>query len=428
MADVRTLKLNLLADVDQFGRGIGQAKVEMSGFDKTVKKISKAATAAFYAMATAAAYSAIRIGKDSVEAAIADQESQATLAKALQNTTNATEAQIKSTEDWITKQQLSYGISDSKLRPALANLARATGDVEQAQRLTNLAMDISAATGKDLESVSLALAKANNGNLGALTRLGVPLDANIIKTKDFAAATSELEVLFGGAAQTSANTYAGKLRILDERTSELKESLGNLLLPQVQRFVEYANAKLLPALEQVAGGFAGDKSANTSAYRLGESIRALTDSFGALFTALTGGKSSDATSNVEALAKALNNVAKAVNGIAAAFEYLNRIWDKIPDKLKPLATLSTGAFQKFAGIRAAGGSVMGGQAYRVGEFGPEMFVPSGSGSIRPAGASGNVTININGIVDAESARRSIERLLQDSGRRTAAVNLVGSSL
>jgi hypothetical protein len=79
--------------------------------------------------------------------------------------------------------------------------------------------------------------------------------------------------------------------------------------------------------------------------------------------------------------------------------------------------------------RAAGGGVMANQPYMVGEFGPELFVPSGSGSIRPNGGGGGTTIiNLNGIVDAESARRSIERLLQNSSRRTGAINLVGATL
>jgi len=72
---------------------------------------------------------------------------------------------------------------------------------------------------------------------------------------------------------------------------------------------------------------------------------------------------------------------------------------------------------------------MGGQAYRVGEFGPEMFVPTGSGSIRPSnGSGGNTVININGVIDAESARRSIEKLLQNSARRTGPINLIGATL
>jgi hypothetical protein len=78
--------------------------------------------------------------------------------------------------------------------------------------------------------------------------------------------------------------------------------------------------------------------------------------------------------------------------------------------------------------RAAGGSVMAGQPYRVGEFGSEIFVPSGSGSIRPDNGGGGNTFIFNGVIDGESARRSIERLLQDSARRTGAVSLVGATL
>ena len=79
--------------------------------------------------------------------------------------------------------------------------------------------------------------------------------------------------------------------------------------------------------------------------------------------------------------------------------------------------------------RAAGGSVMGGQAYKVGEFGPELFVPSGgSGSIRKDNGGGSTIININGVIDAESARRSIEKLLQNSARRTGPISLVGATL
>jgi hypothetical protein len=136
---------------------------------------------------------AVKLGVDAVKGAVEDEASQKKLATALRNTTKATDEQIAATEDYISKTQLRYGVSDVKLRASLANLVRATGDVTQAQKLKNLAFDISVATGKDLETVSLALAKASLGNLGALTKLGVPLDANTIKTKDFSKATDELQ-------------------------------------------------------------------------------------------------------------------------------------------------------------------------------------------------------------------------------------------
>ena len=120
------------------------------------------------------------------------------------------------------------------------------------------------------------------------------------------------------------------------------------------------------------------------------------------------------------------------------FELWLGIIDEVKDAISTLvSTIGNSAIGKalggiisrVSGSRAAGGSVMGGQAYRVGEFGSEIFVPSGSGSIRPdnGGGSGNTFI-FNGVIDGESARRSIERLLQDSARRTGAVSLVGATL
>ena len=249
MADVRTLKLNLLADVDQFGRSLNKADNDTKGFTKSLGKYGKMAAAAFAVAGAAAAAYAVKIGIDGVKAAIEDEQSQVKLAQALKNTTNATDAQIASTEEYITKQQLAFGVADTKLRPALANLARATGDVGKAQELTNLALDISASTGKDLESVSLSLSKAYNGNLGALTRLGIPLDASIIATKDFSAAQDELSRLFGGAAQANTKTYAGQLAIVTERFGELKESIGVAILPVLKSLLEQVNL--------VAKGFSG---------------------------------------------------------------------------------------------------------------------------------------------------------------------------
>ena len=82
------------------------------------------------------------------------------------------------------------------------------------------------------------------------------------------------------------------------------------------------------------------------------------------------------------------------------------------------------------GGKAVGGMVSAGQAVRVGEMGSEVFIPSTSWQIIPNNKLGGGTtiINLNGIIDGESARRSIEKLLQDSARRTGAVNFVGATL
>jgi hypothetical protein len=109
-------------------------------------------------------------------------------------------------------------------------LTRATGDSTKAQELLGLALDISAGSGKELETVTLALAKGVNGNVGAFTRLGIPLDANIVKTKDFAAAQEVLTKQFGGASTVAANTFEGQLKRLNIIVGEAVESIGYAIL------------------------------------------------------------------------------------------------------------------------------------------------------------------------------------------------------
>jgi len=441
MADIRTMKLNLLADINNFVSGMNAADNEAKGLKNKLGKYSKAMAKSFALAGVAAAAFAVKIGIDGVKAAIDDEQSQKLLAVALQNTTGATAEVIASTEKYIGKQQILFGVADSKLRPALANLARATGDVGEAQKLTNLALDIAAATGKDLETVSLTLAKAYNGNFGALTKLGIPLDENINKSKDFNLVQEELTRLFGGAAKANTETYAGQLAIVGQRFDELKEGIGFRLLPMLKTLLEETN--------KVAQGFAGDQSDSLSerarelgasvgdegAFSLGQQLARTADAFSRLFAEITSDDAENAPSVLQSLANGINAVANAINAITNAYSAAKRVGGGVLDFL----IINPGEGPKFAdsslGKRlgyknmAAGGSVMGGQAFRVGEFGPEMFVPSGSGSIRKdTGGGGGNTFILNGIIDAESARRSIERILQQSSRRTGAINLVGGTL
>ena len=172
---------------------------------------------------------------------------------------------------------------------------------------------------------------------------------------------------------------------------------------------------------ELAGNFEGD-----GAFSLGGALRAVTDAFGNLFSTVTDG-GPGAASMMERIAASLETVANAINAISNAYQAALPALRFIQNPLN--INLPEAGFTPRPKARAAGGSVMGGQAYRVGEFGPELFVPNGSGSIRPnSGGEQNVTINMNGIIDGESARRSIEKLLQDSARRTGAVNFVGATL
>jgi hypothetical protein len=442
MANIRTLKLNLLADTTDFAKGIKKASGQTESFSSSLKSSMKSLAKSAALAGVAVAGMAVAFGVDAVKAAIEDQKSQKQLQVALKNTTKATDKQVRSVEKWITKQQFAYGIADDKLRPALARLTRATGDVGKAQDLLTLSLDVAAGTGKDLETVTMAISKAQTGNLGALKRLGVPLSDTIIKSKDLAAANDVLNKSYGGAAAANADTFAGKIAIFNQRISEAKETIGITILQAIQPFADKWLPKISKGVTDVVDGFLG-KGGKGSGVALGESIRRVADAIGKFITAINkgdDGKQKSLAENVQSIADAFNSIAIAIGKVQAAYESLQRFLDTGVGKRieKAMSFLPTNILiKKFMELgkdnppaKALGGPVTGGQSYMVGEHGPELFTPMGGGTITPNSRlnSGGVTIVMNGIIDGESARRSIERLLQQSSIRTGAVNLVGSAL
>ncbi len=230
-------------------KGSKQAVKDLKGLEKNFANAGKKIAKAFAVATVAVGAFAVKTGVDAVKGAIEDQKSQALLANSLRNTTGATDAAIKATEEYISKQQMLVAVSDTELRQSLITLTTATGDLTQAQALQNVALDTAAGTQKDLQTVSLAIAKAYNGNIGALTKLGVSIDKTIVKNKDFKGAVDALTKAYGGAAITAADSLEGQLKKLGLAYDEILETLGYALLPVVQEFAEYIVANVLPALE-----------------------------------------------------------------------------------------------------------------------------------------------------------------------------------
>jgi hypothetical protein len=250
MAGSRTLKLSILADVDDLKKKLDVGSKEVEGFGGKLEKFGKVAAAAFAAAAAAAAAYAGKLAIEGVKAAIEDEAAQRRLALALENVTGATKNQIAAVEEQILKTSLATGVADDKLRPALQRLATATGSVERSQELLALALDISAATGKDVETVSNALSKAYEGNTSSLSRLGIGLSTTEIKTLGLEETVKQLAQTFGGAAATQANTFEGQIKRLQVSFDEAKESLGAALLPILQSFLNYVVNTLIPKLQE----------------------------------------------------------------------------------------------------------------------------------------------------------------------------------
>ena len=308
MADIRTLKLALLADTKDFISGLDKADKETRTFSDKLGGALKTGALAFAALGAAAGAAAITIGVQAVKAAIEDEKAQLTLAKTLENTTKATKNQIKGVEDYIKATSLAKGVTDDQLRPSLDRLVRSTGDVTKAQKLQQLALDISAGTGKDLASVSEALGKAYDGNLGALKRLGVPLDDSIIKSKDFTKAQEALTQQFAGQSDVAANSFAGRMERVKIAIDEAKESIGAALLPILEKLLGFITEKALPFLNNFVAGFENvTKSVNID---LGGALEYLQKIFTPIF-----------------------------NGIQAAFKTVSDAIDRNREKLQPLFDL-----------------------------------------------------------------------------------------
>lgn len=228
-------------------------------FGQTMARAGKAAALGLAGGLLAAGAAAIKFGQ-----AAADDEAAASLLEgALKRNAKATDEQVAATERWITSQGKLLGVTDDELRPALSTLVTSTKDVGKAQKLASLAMDISAAKGKSLESVATALMKANNGQVSSLSRLGINTKNAAGETVTMAEATKLMTAQFGGAAAGKADTLTGKMARLKVQLSEAGEEIGAALLPAlsdlapyivkaVEATIKWSQTNIAPMLKQVA--------------------------------------------------------------------------------------------------------------------------------------------------------------------------------
>jgi len=454
MAGIPKVKITFDADFDELKRGVKGAEAEVQGFGDKVGKFGKMAGAAFaVAGAAALAYGAVLL-KQGVESAIADEAAQAKLATTLQNVTNATDAQIAAVESQILQTSLLTGITDDELRPSFERFVRATKDSDEALKLQKVAIDVAAGSGKSLEAVTNAMAKAAEGNTGALSKLGVGLTAAQLKTMDLDQITKSLSDTFGGQAAVKADTFAGKLEILKNAFSEGKETVGSFVLDAITPMINTIVNTVIPAVSGFIDSVGG-KEGLTNAFKtyidliknifqpvlegfkfaldqIKDAVMANKDEFTALFKFLKdfvapflGGVLKLAVQGIGiALGVVINVVGNLVSGFQTLFGIVKSVVGAIQSLINLVANnpvvkgIGNAISSAFGGFRAEGGSVSAGKSYVVGERGAEMFVPSSNGTIVPNGGMGSTfNITVNGAIDAEGTARTIVDVLNRSNAR-----------
>lgn len=407
--------------------GINKAKKEFKSLEGFSAKAGYAVKKA--ALPAAAALTALAAGAfDAAKGAMEDAAAQDLLANNLRKTTGATDAQIAANEDWITTQGQLLGISDDQLRPALSKLAKATGSVTKAQELATKAMDIAAATGKPLESVTTALEKAYGGNLTALAKLAPEYREMIKDGASFEEVMAKISKTTGGAATEAANTASGKFARLKLSMDETKESIGAALLPVIekvipvlQKFAAWASenpgvflavagaigaialaitavniAMALNPIALIAAGIAALVVALVVAYKKFDGFRKIVDGvFGAIKWWITN-------VTIPAFEMMFNIVKTIFNGIATLWNNtFGKISFKVPGWVPGIG--GKGFDVPDIPLLAQGGIVTSPTLAMVGEAGPEAVIPLDR--LGQMGGGNNVTIHVNGgdpqaVVDA----------------------------
>jgi hypothetical protein len=476
MAGSRTLKLSILADVADLRDKLGQGSKEVETFGSKLTDFGKKAGLAFAAAGAAAAAYAGKLLVDGVKSAIEDEKAQAKLATTLGNVAGATRGTINATEDYITKTTLATGVADDELRPSLERLVRATKDVEEAQRLQGLALDIAAGSGKSLDAVSQALGKAYEGNTASLGRLGIGIEAAQLKEMSFDQVTKALADTFGNQASVQAETFEGKMARLSVAFNEGKETVGAFVLdaitPMVTAFVE----KVIPAISKISTGIGEDLQPIFEKFAtffqetllpiltewwdfitgtiipgikktLTPIFEGLFSAFDSIATAIEDNEEklkplfklfkSVATFVAETLAPAIGEVlgaafkviGKIIKGFIDGFSEVVSIINSVVEGIKSIINLVknnaivkgiSGVIDRvFGGGKARGGTVSSSKSYLVGERGPELFLPNTNGTIVPnnklgGGVTNNISINVTGALDREGVARQIVDLLNNS--------------
>ena len=203
------------------GKALKKAKQDVNVFTKDIKSLGRAFGVTFSAAAI------IGFSKKAIKAFTDDEAAAKRLELQLQNTGNA--FRVSEVEGYIKNLEKVNAILVD-LRGPFQTLLNLTGSVELAQRSLEAALNISAGTGENLNTVVSAIASGIRGQTKAIKNLNTGIDASIIATGDMNAIMEALEKRFSGQSAARLDTYAGKMDVLAKGGEEATKAIGEGLI------------------------------------------------------------------------------------------------------------------------------------------------------------------------------------------------------
>lgn len=328
------LNVEILGEFKKLTAATQGANKQLSGLQGAAKKISSGIGKAFATIGVGLSFAFIaRELEQASKAAVEDAKSQGLLATALKNTTGANNTQISSVEKAISKMSIQAAVADDQLRPAFAQLARATGDVEKSTKLMSLALDVSAGTGKSLDVVVKALSRAvgPDGTTGALERLAPAI-------KGASDPLAELERLFAGSAEKAANL--DPYQRLNVALGEISESLGVLVVPLVEAFAR-SIVEILPKVQNffsVLNKALSSEQVQKAFASLNKSFGDLGVSLAKLFGITAGPEASGFVGFFVVLSGILEGIVKTIDLMVQGFKNAFPIFRTFSDLVNSIST------------------------------------------------------------------------------------------
>jgi hypothetical protein len=246
------------------GKALGKGEKQLGGFEKGVKNLAKTLGATFGAAAM------LSYGKNAVKAFAENEKSAKRLETVLKNLGLGFETSgIERNLDDISAK---FGYEGEVLRESFQKLVMVTGSVTKSQDLLNLSLDVAAGSGEDLLTINEDLAGVYVGNTKGLKKYNLGLAQSELKTLGFNEAVEKLTTTFAGSATAELETYAGKMRVLQEASDNAQEIIGGAL---IEAFMKLAGDTTVEDL-------------NESVENLAESLAAVVELTGAVATPFVG--------------------------------------------------------------------------------------------------------------------------------------------
>lgn len=209
------------------------SKADTRGFKKAetaAAKLNKTLRNLGLALGTTALVS---YGKAAVKAFAEDEAAANRLATAVDNLgLSFSKVQVA---DFITNLERTAAISDDVLRPSFQSLLNITGSLTKSQELLNNAIQISRASGVDLATVTTDLGKGYVGITRGLIKYNTGLTRAELQTKSFNEILGVMLAKSAGAAQDYLTTTSYKMDVLTLASENAKETIGKGLVDAFAR-------------------------------------------------------------------------------------------------------------------------------------------------------------------------------------------------